>query len=61
MWLLVDLMEYKDHMHPNPFSEASLKELLRREGFEPVKDRVSDHKSHPNAYGEYRGLLKKMR
>jgi CheY-like chemotaxis protein len=35
--------------------------LLRREGFEPVKDRVSDHKSHPNAYGEYRGLLKKMR
>jgi hypothetical protein len=54
-------MEYKDHMHPNPFSEASLKELLRREGFEPVKDRVSDHKSHPNAYGEYRGLLKKMR
>lgn len=61
MWLLVDLMEYRDHMHPNPFSEKSLRELLESEGFTPVKDRVSDHKSHPQAYGEYRGLLRKHR
>ncbi|MCC6677770.1 MAG: class I SAM-dependent methyltransferase [Phycisphaerales bacterium] len=61
MWLLVDLMEYKDHMHPNPFNEARLRDLLRSEGFEPVKDRISDHKSHPQAYGEYRGLLRKVR
>jgi SAM-dependent methyltransferase len=60
LWLLVDLMDYSDHMHPNPFSEQKLRDLLRREGFEPVKDRVSDHKSHPHAYGEYRGLLKKV-
>lgn len=59
MWLLVDLMEYRDHLHPNPFSQESLRALLASEGFVVVKDRVSDHKSHPNAYGEYRGLLAK--
>lgn len=58
-WLLVDLMEYRDHMHPNPFSEATLLELLSRHGFEIVRHRVNDHKSHPNAYGEFRGLLRK--
>lgn len=61
MWLLVDLMDYKDHMHPNPFNEARLRDLLRSEGFETVRDRISDHKSHPQAYGEYRGLLRKVR
>jgi SAM-dependent methyltransferase len=59
LWLLVDLMEYRDHLHPNPFSEKSLRALLASEGFAVVKDRISDHKSHPNAYGEYRGLLAK--
>jgi SAM-dependent methyltransferase len=61
MWLLVDLMEFRDHMHPNPFNETRLRELLRSEGFDPVRDRISDHKSHPQAYGEYRGLLRKVR
>lgn len=59
LWLLVDLMDYTDHMHPNPFNEKKLRDLLAREGFQIVKDRVSDHKSHPHAYGEYRGLLRK--
>jgi SAM-dependent methyltransferase len=59
LWLLVDLMDYKDHLHPSPFSEASIKGLLSREGFTPVRERVNDHKSHPAAYGEYRGLLRK--
>lgn len=59
MWLLVDLMEYRDHMHPNPFTEQRLRELLRGHGFEEVKGRVSDHKSHPQAFGEYRGLLRR--
>lgn len=58
LWILVDLMDYKDHLHPSPFSEASIKGLLTREGFEPVRERVNDHKSHPAAYGEYRGLLR---
>ncbi|MBL8759886.1 MAG: class I SAM-dependent methyltransferase [Phycisphaerae bacterium] len=58
-WLLVDLMEYRDHMHPNPFSEQSLVALLKQHGFEIVRHRVNGHKSHPNAYGEFRGLLRK--
>lgn len=57
LWLLVDLMDYKDHMHPNPFNEARLREMLAGEGFTVARDRISDHKSHPQAYGEYRGLL----
>lgn len=59
LWILVDLSTHKDHMHPNPFDELSLRALLRIQGFEVVSDRVSGHKSHPNAYGEYRGLLRK--
>lgn len=59
LWLLVDLSNYSDHMHPHPFNEDRVKGLLRDAGFEAVRELVSDHKSHPNAYGEYRGLLKK--
>ncbi|MBX3359080.1 MAG: methyltransferase domain-containing protein [Phycisphaeraceae bacterium] len=57
LWLLVDLMDYSDALHPNPFSEPVVRALLQRHGFTVVKDRISDHKSHPYAYGEYRGLL----
>jgi SAM-dependent methyltransferase len=60
LWVLVDLMDYRDHMHPNPFREDRLRSLLSSTGFTVVKDRVSDHKSHPNAFGEYRGLLRKQ-
>ena len=59
MWLLVDLMDYSDHMHPHSFSEDKLRALIAACGYEVVKDRVSDHKSHPHAYGEYRALLRK--
>ena len=59
LWVLVDLSTYSDHMHPHPFDEARVRGLLRETGFEAVKDRVSDHKSHPKAYGEFRGLLRK--
>jgi len=58
LWLLVDLMNYRDAMHPNPFTEQTIKGLLGETGFVVVRDRVSDHKSHPEAYGEYRGLLR---
>lgn len=59
LWLLVDLSNYSDHMHPHPFNEQRVRTLVRDAGFEVVSDRVSDHKSHPKAYGEYRGLLRK--
>jgi SAM-dependent methyltransferase len=59
LWLLVDLSDYSDPMHPHPFNEARIRSLLADGGFEVATDRVSDHKSHPKAYGEYRGLLRK--
>jgi SAM-dependent methyltransferase len=59
LWLLVDLSTYSDHMHPHPFDEARVKGLLAGAGFAAISERVSDHKSHPKAYGEYRGLLRK--
>lgn len=59
LWLLVDLSTYSDHMHPHPFDEHRVRSLLRQGGFEVLTDRISDHKSHPKAYGEYRGLLRK--
>jgi ubiquinone/menaquinone biosynthesis C-methylase UbiE len=59
LWLLVDLSEYSDRMHPHPFSESRARELLLRAGFQPLHQRTSDHKSHPQAYGEYRGLWRK--
>jgi SAM-dependent methyltransferase len=60
LWLLVDLSNHSDHMHPHPFNEQRLRGLLAGAHFEPITDRVSDHKSHPKAYGEYRGLLRKL-
>jgi SAM-dependent methyltransferase len=59
LWLLVDLSNFTDHMHPHAFDEARARRLLAQAGFETLRDRVSDHKSHPEAYGEYRALLKK--
>jgi SAM-dependent methyltransferase len=59
LWVLVDLSTHSDHMHPHPFDEARIRSLLAGAGFEVETDRVSDHKSHPKAYGEYRGLLRK--
>ena len=59
VWLLVDLMEYRDVMHPHAFTEERLRATLRAAGFEPVHERIDhDHKSHPEALGEYRALLR---
>jgi len=61
VWLLVDLMTYKDEMHPHPFSEDSLRAMLREAGLTPVRDRVNNSGGcHPKALGEYRGLLAKI-
>lgn len=34
LWLLVDLMDYRDHMHPSPMNEAILRSLLAEKGLE---------------------------
>lgn len=58
VWLLVDLMDYRDEMHPNPFNEQRLKESLAGAGFAIVKQRISsENASHPKAHAECRALL----
>lgn len=58
VWLLVDLMDYRDEMHPNPFNELRLKESLAGAGFAIVKQRISSQNaSHPKAHAECRALL----
>jgi SAM-dependent methyltransferase len=59
LWLLVDLMEHRDALHPHPMEAQRLKRLLRDAGFQVVRERDSEHKSHPEAKGEWRGLLRK--
>lgn len=57
LWLFVDLSNHKDEMHPHPFNEDRVRALLKT--FRVVRDEVSTHKAHPEAYGGYRGLLRK--
>lgn len=58
VWLLVDLMDHRDEMHPNPFNEQRLKESLASAGFVIVKQRISsENASHPKAHAECRALL----
>lgn len=59
LWLLVDLMEYADRMHPHSFSEPKLRGLIAECGFSARGERRDDHHSHPKAYGELRTLLVK--
>ncbi len=58
VWLLVDLMDYRDEMHPNPFNEQRLRDALSGAGFAIVKVRIStENASHPEAHAECRALL----
>lgn len=59
VWLLVDLMEYKDHMHPNPMTEARLRETMRRAGLEEMYLASWDGASHPMAKQQCRSLWRK--
>ncbi len=59
MWLFVDLSNHVDHMHPHAMNEEKVRGLLKGAGFEPVRDEVTAHKAHPEAYGSYCGMLRK--
>ncbi len=59
LWLLVDLSTHTDHLHPHCFDDAAVRALLSRTGLEIITERVSGHKSHPKAYGEFRALARK--
>ncbi len=60
LWVLVDLSEHRDPMHPHPFDEARISRMLAGSGFEIATKRVSTHKSHPKAYGEFRALARRQ-
>jgi SAM-dependent methyltransferase len=60
LWIFVDLSNHVDHMHPHAMNENKVRELLRVGGFGIVRDEVTSHKAHPEAYGSYCGLLTKL-
>jgi SAM-dependent methyltransferase len=59
LWFFVDLSNHVDHMHPHAMNEAKVQDLLARGGFVTVREEVSKHKAHPQAYGGLRGLYRR--
>ena len=57
LWIFVDLSNHVDHMHPHAMNEEKVRGLLK--SFEIVRDEVTGHKAHPEAYGSYCGMLRK--
>lgn len=60
LWMFVDLSNHVDHMHPHAMNEEKVRRLLQTEGgFTVVRDEVTAHKAHPEAYGSYCGMLQR--
>lgn len=59
LWLLVDVMDQADELHPNPMSESGAAELLRAAGLEERWGEVWDGHSHPRAKGQWRTMWAK--
>lgn len=57
LWFFVDLSHHRDHMHPHPMDETSIRALFG--SFSLVHAEVSAHKAHPEAYGSFRALFRK--
>ncbi|MCC6677771.1 MAG: methyltransferase domain-containing protein [Phycisphaerales bacterium] len=60
VWLLVDLMDYRDHMHPSPMSEARLRGLMTEAGFRERYLASWPGASHPMATHQCRSLWEKI-
>ncbi|MCC7389589.1 MAG: methyltransferase domain-containing protein [Phycisphaerales bacterium] len=56
LWLLVDVMDQADELHPHPMSEGAATGLLRAAGLEQRWGEVWDGHSHPRAKGQWRTL-----
>ena len=56
IWLLVDLMDYRDELHPNPMSHQRLADVLRDAGVEVLYQATWDGASHPQATRQTRLL-----
>lgn len=60
LWLLVDLRDTVDDMHPHAFTPELLRAMLTAHGLEIVRERLGGHASHPLAHGEVRVLARKQ-
>ncbi len=60
LWILVDLMEYSDHMHPSPMSAAKLDALLLPKGLVYIYKQAWEGASHPMAKHQLRALARKV-
>ncbi len=58
VWVLVDMMDEGDELHPHPFDEARVRALFAAGGFEVQWAAVWDGHSHPRAHGQWRALLR---
>lgn len=59
VWLLVDVMDQADELHPHPMSETAAAGLLSGAGLEQRWGEVWDGHSHPRAKGQWRTLWQK--
>lgn len=60
LWFFVDLSNHVDHMHPHAMNEQKVRALLEDVGgLRTIREEVSSHKAHPEAYGGIRSLLVK--
>jgi SAM-dependent methyltransferase len=57
LWLFVDLSNHVDYLHPHAMNEDKVRTLMGN--FSIVREEVSRHKAHPQAYGGFRGLWRK--
>ncbi|MBK7404430.1 MAG: methyltransferase domain-containing protein [Phycisphaerales bacterium] len=56
LWLLVDVMDQADELHPHPMSESRASDLLTAAGLRQRWGEVWDGHSHPRAKGQWRTL-----
>lgn len=59
LWLLVDVMDHADELHPHPMSETRAARLLSDAGLVQRWGEVWDGHSHPKAKGQWRTLWAK--
>lgn len=59
LWLLVDVMDHADELHPHPMSETRAARLLTDAGLVQKWGEVWDGHSHPRAKGQWRTLWEK--
>ncbi len=59
LWLLVDVMEHADELHPHPMDDAAASKMLRAAGLIKRWGEVWPGHSHPRARGQWRTLWQK--